>query len=143
MATISSNSMYGVSIQLKYKNAADWGASDVLLAGEIGIELDTQKAKLGNGTTAWSELGYYSDPVVTGLITALTARVGDNETNISGLTERMTAAEGVNTTQGTDIMNLQGRMTAAEGVNTTQQTDIDALKGITVISANPAPAQNG
>ena len=55
----------------------------------------------------------------------------------------MTAVEGVNTTQGTDITDLQGRMTSAEGVNTTQQADIDALKGITVISANPAPASNG
>lgn len=52
----------------------------------------------------------------------------------------MTAAEGVNTSQATDITGLQTRMTAAEGVNTTQQTDIDALKGITVISANPAPS---
>lgn len=119
MATINSNSMYGVSIQMKYKNAADWSASDVLLAGEIGFELDTQKAKLGDGTSNWTELEYYSDPVVTGLISALTTRVGTNESDISSL--------------GT-------RMTAAENVNTSQQTDIDALKGITVISANPAPS---
>ena len=127
---------------MKYKNAADWGGSDVLLAGEIGFELDTKKAKLGDGSTAWGELGYYSDPVVSGLITALTERVGTNESGISSLGERVTAVEGVNTSQATDITALQGRMTDAEGVNTTQQADIDALKGITVISANPAPAGN-
>ena len=142
MATISENSMYGVSIQLKCKNAADWGNSDVLLAGEIGFELDTQKAKLGDGHTTWGELGYYSDPVVSGLITALTERVRTNEGDISGLGTRMTAAENVNTQQGTDITALQGRMSAAETVNASQQTDIDALKGIVVISANPAPTGN-
>ena len=105
--------------------------------------MDSKKAKLGDGSTTWGELGYYSDPVVNGLITALTERVGANETGITSLGERMTAVEGVNTTQGTDITDLQGRMTSAEGVNTTQQADIDALKGITVISANPAPASNG
>ena len=132
--------MYGVSIQLKCKNAADRGNSDVLLAGEFGFELDTQKAKLGDGHTAWGELGYYSDPVVSGLITALTARVSTNEGDISGLGTRITAVEATDTQQNTDITALQGRMSAAETVNSTQRTDIDALKGITVISANPAPA---
>lgn len=142
MATIASNSMYGVSIQLKCKNASDWSESDVLLAGEIGFELDTKKAKLGDGHTAWGELGYYSDPVVSGLITALTERVGTNEGNITSLGTRMTAVEETDTQQISDINALQGRVTAAENVNTSQQTDIDALKGITVISANPAPAGN-
>lgn len=40
MANISSNGMYGVSLQLKYKNSSEWSGSDVLLAGEIGFELD-------------------------------------------------------------------------------------------------------
>ena len=131
MATISSNSMYGVSILLKSKNAEAWSDSEVLLEGELGIELDT---------TQWSELDYYSDPVVSGLVSALTERVSTNEGSITALDTRLTAAEGVNTTQGTDITALQGRMTDAENVNTTQQADIDAIKGITVISANPAPA---
>lgn len=141
MATINNNSMYGVSIQLKCKKASDWSDSDVLLAGEIGFELDTRKAKLGDGTTTWNNLEYYSDPVVSGLVTALTERVGANESSITSLTSRITAAEGVNTTQETDINGLKERMTSAEGVNTTQQNDIDALKGITVISANPAPSK--
>ena len=140
MATISSNSMYGVSILLKSKNAEAWSDSEVLLEGELGIELDTKKVKLGDGTTQWSELDYYSDPVVSGLVSALTERVSTNEGSITALDTRLTAAEGVNTTQGTDITALQGRMTDAENVNTTQQADIDAIKGITVISANPAPA---
>ena len=39
--------------------AANWtGANPTLLAGEIGIESDTNKIKIGDGSTAWTSLGY-------------------------------------------------------------------------------------
>ena len=46
-------------IQLKHGLAASWTEKNpVLLAGEIGIETDTLKMKVGNGTSNWSALGY-------------------------------------------------------------------------------------
>ena len=46
-------------IQLKHGLAANWTEKNpVLLAGEIGIETDTLKMKVGNGTSNWSALGY-------------------------------------------------------------------------------------
>ena len=46
-------------IQLKHGLAAKWTERNpVLLAGEIGIETDTLKMKVGNGTSNWSDLGY-------------------------------------------------------------------------------------
>lgn len=46
-------------IQLKHGLAAKWTEKNpVLLAGEIGIETDTLKMKVGNGTSNWSALGY-------------------------------------------------------------------------------------
>ena len=46
-------------IQLKHGLAASWTKNNpVLLAGEIGIETDTLKMKVGDGTTHWSALGY-------------------------------------------------------------------------------------
>ena len=46
-------------IQLKHGLAASWTKNNpVLLAGEIGIETDTLKMKVGDGTTNWSALGY-------------------------------------------------------------------------------------
>lgn len=46
-------------IQLKHGLAASWTERNpVLLAGEIGIETDTLKMKVGDGTTHWSALGY-------------------------------------------------------------------------------------
>jgi hypothetical protein len=43
----------------RYDTAANWTAANpTLLAGEIGIESDTNKWKLGTGSTAWTSLGY-------------------------------------------------------------------------------------
>lgn len=43
----------------KYDTSTNWTANNiVLLAGEIGIESDTNKFKVGNGTSAWNELDY-------------------------------------------------------------------------------------
>jgi hypothetical protein len=43
----------------RYDTAANWTAANpTLLAGEIGIESDTKKWKLGDGSTAWTSLGY-------------------------------------------------------------------------------------
>lgn len=43
----------------KYDTSINWTSNNpVLLAGEIGIESDTNKFKIGNGTSAWNELDY-------------------------------------------------------------------------------------
>jgi len=40
--------------------ASVWTSTNpVLSAGEIGLETDTRKIKLGNGSTAWNALGYF------------------------------------------------------------------------------------
>ena len=46
-------------IILRNGTAAQWAEKNpVLLAGEAGIETDTQRVKYGNGTTAWNDLEY-------------------------------------------------------------------------------------
>lgn len=46
-------------IQLRRDTASAWAsANPILLAGELGIETDTNKFKFGNGTTSWSSLSY-------------------------------------------------------------------------------------
>lgn len=50
--------------KLRSDTAANWTAADpVLLAGEIGVETDNRRYKIGDGTTAWSGLSYYIDGV--------------------------------------------------------------------------------
>jgi hypothetical protein len=46
-------------IQLRRDTAANWTTADPTLAdGEMGLETDTGKIKIGDGATAWSSLVY-------------------------------------------------------------------------------------
>jgi len=48
-----------VRIQFRRGTAAEWTAANPTLAeGELAIELDTGYFKIGDGTTAWTSLGY-------------------------------------------------------------------------------------
>ena len=50
-----------IQIQLRRGDAADWTSANPLLAeGELGIELDTIKIKIGNGIDNWNALAYVS-----------------------------------------------------------------------------------
>lgn len=52
-------------IQLRNDTAENWATvNPVLLKGEIGIELDTRKIKVGDGTTNWADLKYLTDDIV-------------------------------------------------------------------------------
>jgi len=51
--------------KLRNGTAAAWTAANpVLLTGEIGIETDTRRYKIGDGSTAWSGLSYYVEGVL-------------------------------------------------------------------------------
>lgn len=58
MATITGTTMTVDHIKLKCKAAASWTELDVLGAGELGLESDTLRIKIGDGSTAWTALGY-------------------------------------------------------------------------------------
>lgn len=46
-------------IQLRRDTATNWNtANPVLMEGELGIETDSNKAKIGDGTSAWKSLPY-------------------------------------------------------------------------------------
>jgi hypothetical protein len=50
-----------ITIQLKRGTAARWNQTNPILAlGELGLEIDTQRFKVGNGVTPWTGLGYAS-----------------------------------------------------------------------------------
>jgi hypothetical protein len=47
------------NIQVRRDTAANWTSTNpTLAAGEIGLETDTLKIKVGNGSTAWTSLSY-------------------------------------------------------------------------------------
>lgn len=49
-------------IQLRRGTATQWTSSDpTLSSGELGIETDSGKVKVGDGATAWSSLAYFGN----------------------------------------------------------------------------------
>ena len=81
--------------QTKRDTAANWTSNNpILLNGEWGYETDTGKAKIGNGSTAWTSLAYTVFPqnnvVITGGsitgITDLTVPDGGTGTSTGSIT---------------------------------------------------------
>lgn len=62
-------------IQLRRDTAANWTSiNPVLASGEIGVETDTGKLKIGNGASAWSALAYFSGG--SGAVASVFGRTG-------------------------------------------------------------------
>lgn len=54
-------------IQIRNDTAANWKAANpVLLKGELGIEIDTRKMKIGDGISVYTALKYVSEDIVVG-----------------------------------------------------------------------------
>lgn len=70
-------------IQLRRGTAAQWTtANPTLSEGEIGLETDTLKAKLGDGLTEWSSLSYFIG--VISLENGNGTTIDDNKVNLGG-----------------------------------------------------------
>ena len=85
-------------IRLRRDTAANWtSANPTLLAGEMGVETDTRKYKVGDGSTAWTGLSYYIDGVaVRGQISKTT------DGNITITTQGVYVTTGLTATLDTD-----------------------------------------
>jgi hypothetical protein len=69
-------------IKLRRDTAANWSSADpVLSAGEIAFESDTNKIKVGDGSTLWSLLDYSSSSEAFGNVDG-----GKADTNYGGIT---------------------------------------------------------
>jgi hypothetical protein len=93
-------------IQKRRDTAANWTAVNPVLAqGEEGIELDTNKEKIGNGTTAWNSLPYKTlglTPSAIGAATAAQGAKADSAVQPAGLTK---AAVGLGNVDNTSDAN--------------------------------------
>ena len=84
-----------VQIQLRRGTAAQWTSANTLLAqGEIGLEYDTGKIKVGDGTLAWNSLAYFTG---TGAITSVTGT--SPVVSSGGTTPAISLASGYGDTQ--------------------------------------------
>lgn len=77
-----------IQIQLRRGNASEWTAANPTLAeGEMGLEKDTGKFKIGTGTLAWNNLPYNSGATGASGLTPIFTRQG-TLTTMTG-TQRM------------------------------------------------------
>jgi hypothetical protein len=85
-----------VKFQLRGDTAANWASvNPVLLNNELGLETDTKKLKVGNGSTAWNSLAYFPSIVTGGTV------LGNLEIGTTGtLTFEGSTADGFETTLG-------------------------------------------
>jgi hypothetical protein len=102
-------------MQQRRGTAEQWTAANpVLAAGEIGFETDTNKFKMGNGSSAWSALQYFANtagleallndgaPAALNTLNEIAAAINDDPTFF--------------TTVGTNLTNHQNDTTNIHGI---------------------------
>ena len=118
-----------VNIQLRRGTTAEWVASNPILAeGEVGVETDTKKLKVGDGLTVWASLPYINltpaaaasiyapiaNPTFTGVPAAPTATSGTNTTQVA-TTAFVTAAVNSVIDSAPGALNTLDELAAALG----------------------------
>jgi len=114
-----------IRIQLRRDTAANWtSVNPVLKAGEFGIETDTLKVKVGNGTSTWTQISSY--------LNITPAQLATTVTSVNAYTDTAVASLG-NTAANTyvplsDVGNIDG-VASLDGTGKIPDTEIPA--GIT------------
>lgn len=148
-------------IQIRRDTAANWTSVNPTMAtGEIGFETDTKKLKVGDGSTAWTSVGYYtlgaagyvqldSAPTFTGTVTAPTVNAS-TALQIGGVAVAPTVTElnyvdGVTSAIQTQLNSKQAHPTL-KGVNYTMSSGefiIATAGSITLtLPASPSAGDN-
>lgn len=124
--------------KLRNGTAAEWTAANpTLLQGEIGVETDTRKYKIGDGSTAWAGLSYYIDGVAIrgqcSKMTDGTITINTSGTYVTtGLTATLDSSTAYGMVLGTDdafglkndsgamkLFRIYGSIDATDGNNST------------------------
>jgi hypothetical protein len=121
-----------VNILLRRGTSAEWSASNpILLEGEVGVETDSKKLKVGDGLTAWISLPYITlTPSAAASIYATIASPTFTG-NVSGITKSMVGLGSVDNT--TD---------ANKPVSTATQTALDLKLASATAASTYAPLAN-
>jgi len=87
-------------MQQRRGTAQQWNtANPILAAGEIGFETDTGAFKIGNGSSAWSTLKYFTDasgaPELLDTLNELAAALGDDPQYLSNHVSATTNVHGI------------------------------------------------
>jgi hypothetical protein len=146
--------------KLRNGSAALWTAENpILLEGEVGLETDTRKYKVGNGVSAWSALPYYTEGVLargqaskmTSGTIAIAAAGTYQSTGLTATLDSATAYQVIlgtsntfglkNNSGATKLFQVMASMDATAGNNHT--LGISLAKNGTVISQSECRAFTG
>lgn len=144
-------------MQQRRGTAAQWTAANpVLAAGEIGFETDTNKFKMGNGSSAWSALQYFANaaelaaivdgaPNLLNTLNELAQAIGDDPdfvtnigidiqnvaTDLSTHASDTSMVHGIaDTTQLATLTDVQGAISDAGTALSTHASDTTQVHGI-------------
>lgn len=74
-------------IQMRRDTAANWTSTNPTLAsGEWGLETDTRLMKIGDGTTAWTSLAYFTEVPTGGTANQVLAKIDSTNYNTQWVT---------------------------------------------------------
>jgi hypothetical protein len=135
-----------VQLQLRRGSASQWTTANTLLAqGELGLETDTGKLKIGDGSTAWTSLAYYTAGAAA--VTSVNGQTGTvvlTASDISGLgTIAIQASSNVTITGGsitgiTDLAVADGGTGASTASGA--RTNLGLVIGTDVLAPNGSAA---
>jgi hypothetical protein len=120
-------------IQVRRDTAANWTSADPTLAqGEIGYETDTDKVKIGDGSTAWTSLGYVIDTGDYLLSSDIGSTVQAYSSVLQNTTASFTTADGTKLDgieAGADVTDT-ANVTAAGALMDSELANITAVKAL-------------
>jgi len=135
-----------VQLQLRRGSASQWTAANTLLAqGELGLETDTGKLKIGDGSTVWTSLSYYTagSAAVTS-VNGYTGVVVLTASDISGLGTIATQAANNVTITGGSITGITDLAVADGGTGASTasgaRTNLGLVIGTDVLAPNGSAA---
>jgi len=120
--------IYRVQALRRAGTAADWTAENIVLTtGEIGVETDSGKSKIGDGVSAWSALAYVATAPGGGSgVTSVAGRSGAvvlTASDVSGVATPASVASAIAAIPAAPVTSVAGRT----GVITLAATDITGV----------------
>ena len=161
-----------IQIQLRRGTAAEWTSGNPTLAtGEMGVETDTGKIKVGDGATAWTSLGYTVPNldvedlvnvsvsnlasgetltwngnawVNTNLTTTITASIVDSAPETLDTLNEIAAALGDDSDFANTIANsIATKVSRVDGTVTSANTSATVVRNITLSTSEPTGGIDG
>ena len=124
-----------LSMQQKRGTASEWLSANapILLAGEIGFEIDTKKIKIGDGSSNWSTLEYVLGSG-GGIIIDELLSAGNNDVGTLGSIDNATTIDTIVASEWRSLKYVITMAKTAGGTNNFASTELTILIDSTNVS---------